>query len=567
MAQSSDFSECTAYTIMYLALVIYTCMFTFTYFKRFLYMAFFTMIAPLVALTYPVDKLKDGKAQAFDLWFKEYTMNAIIQPIHLLLYTVFVGSAMDLAISNPIYAIVAIGFLTPAEKFIKKMFGVDSQTTSGGLGEVAGGALAYSGVKQLAGQLMGKKGKQPEKGLDSGVGNNALTKRGADKSFKTNPLDIIAGGPNPVDLEEKRDKPKDKEGKDKVDLHGEDAKEKENKEEQIEDIIKREKSEWKEKEIDLGDEHWNNRRTELIKEREEKNKKEEEEQRKKKQQEEEKKRRQEEQGHKLIFGSDVIEPEANPSGRLGKIKNSRMYKGLGSVGSTGVRKLKRATVDKVTTKEGRRKIYKSGIRGIAKVGGMAAGATLLGTAAAAAGVATGDLSKGISTAVGGLTLGASVGGSIGTKYGQKTVSSIENVAQTYREGAYTKDEIKAEKQKAFDREWKNKEENYKYLRSEGLSSQEAKTFLTSNRTQKFLDAGLTDIKTIYKASELKDAENKRYSDEHAIARAKLASGLSNEFGRSEQNAFRESITKENKNITNDMATNLINDIKKIKGVD
>lgn len=71
MEQSPDFGNCTAYTIMYLALVLYTVMFTFTYFKRFLYMAFFTMIAPLVALTYPIDKVKDGKAQAFDMWFKE----------------------------------------------------------------------------------------------------------------------------------------------------------------------------------------------------------------------------------------------------------------------------------------------------------------------------------------------------------------------------------------------------------------------------------------------------------------------------------------------------------------
>ena len=50
-AQNKDFGECTAYTIMYMALVLYTVMITFTYFKRFLYMAFFTMIAPLVALT------------------------------------------------------------------------------------------------------------------------------------------------------------------------------------------------------------------------------------------------------------------------------------------------------------------------------------------------------------------------------------------------------------------------------------------------------------------------------------------------------------------------------------
>ena len=142
MAQSPDFGNCTAYTIMYLALVLYTVMFTFTYFKRFLYMAFFTMIAPLVALTYPIDKVKDGKAQAFDMWFKEYTMNAIIQPIHLILYSVFIGSAIDLAVSNPLYAIVAMAFLTSAEKFVKQMFGLDKAKTPAGLAAMAGGALA-----------------------------------------------------------------------------------------------------------------------------------------------------------------------------------------------------------------------------------------------------------------------------------------------------------------------------------------------------------------------------------------------------------------------------------------
>ena len=63
-----------------------------------------------------------GKAQAFNYWFKEYTMNAIIQPVHLILYTVFVSSAMSLARTNMLYALVAISFLLPAEKFIKKMF-------------------------------------------------------------------------------------------------------------------------------------------------------------------------------------------------------------------------------------------------------------------------------------------------------------------------------------------------------------------------------------------------------------------------------------------------------------
>ena len=43
---------------MYLIIVGYTVTFTIMYFKRFLYIAFLTMIAPLVALTYPIDKAR-----------------------------------------------------------------------------------------------------------------------------------------------------------------------------------------------------------------------------------------------------------------------------------------------------------------------------------------------------------------------------------------------------------------------------------------------------------------------------------------------------------------------------
>lgn len=46
-------------TIMYVALVTLTCVFTVHYLKRLVYLAFLTMIAPLIALTYPLDKIKD----------------------------------------------------------------------------------------------------------------------------------------------------------------------------------------------------------------------------------------------------------------------------------------------------------------------------------------------------------------------------------------------------------------------------------------------------------------------------------------------------------------------------
>lgn len=46
-------------TVIYVALVVLTCVFTVHYLKRLVYLAFLTMIAPLIALTYPLDKIKD----------------------------------------------------------------------------------------------------------------------------------------------------------------------------------------------------------------------------------------------------------------------------------------------------------------------------------------------------------------------------------------------------------------------------------------------------------------------------------------------------------------------------
>ena len=102
MVQHKNAGTKIAYLIMYLALVIYTVIFTFFYLKRMIMLGFLTMIAPLVALTYPIDKMNDGKAQAFDNWLKEFVYNALIQPFHLIIYMVFVGSALDFAMKNPI---------------------------------------------------------------------------------------------------------------------------------------------------------------------------------------------------------------------------------------------------------------------------------------------------------------------------------------------------------------------------------------------------------------------------------------------------------------------------------
>ena len=162
------------YVMCFLVLVWYTLFFFVTYLKRILYLAFFTVIAPLVAMTYPLDKMHDGKAQAFDMWLKEYIFNLLIQPMHLLLYTVLINSAFELASENIIYTLVAIGFMMPAEKFVRKMFGFDKAQTPGFLGGAAGAAVALTAFNKVLNRRHPKGGGKSQGNLNEkdDKGNN-----------------------------------------------------------------------------------------------------------------------------------------------------------------------------------------------------------------------------------------------------------------------------------------------------------------------------------------------------------------------------------------------------------
>ena len=166
----------------YLILVLYTVFFLFTYLKRALYLTFFTIIAPLVAMTYPLDKLHDGKAQAFDMWIREYIFNLMIQPVHLLLYTVFISSAFELASTNILYSLTAIGFMMPAEKFLRKMFGFDKAQTPGFLSGAAGTALMVTAFNKMFHRKPSKGGKD-----DNGNGSNSGGDEGQGKFREVDP--------------------------------------------------------------------------------------------------------------------------------------------------------------------------------------------------------------------------------------------------------------------------------------------------------------------------------------------------------------------------------------------
>ena len=154
------------WSIIFIGMVMYTVLFLFRYIRRVIMLAFLTMIAPFVAMTYPLDKVRDGKAQAFNIWLREYLYNLLIQPVHYILFVILISTAYEFASDNMIYALVAFGFMLQAEKIMRKLFGFDSASTLAG-GSALGGALAMQGIHSISKLLGGGKGGRKAVGAGS----------------------------------------------------------------------------------------------------------------------------------------------------------------------------------------------------------------------------------------------------------------------------------------------------------------------------------------------------------------------------------------------------------------
>ena len=109
-------------SMVYWILVFYQVKFFMLYAKRMLSIAFLIIISPLITVTYPMDKIGDGRAQAFTNWFQEFEVNVFIQPLHALLYGMFFMSASDVIARAPILAAIFFMGLSRGEKVVKGIF-------------------------------------------------------------------------------------------------------------------------------------------------------------------------------------------------------------------------------------------------------------------------------------------------------------------------------------------------------------------------------------------------------------------------------------------------------------
>ena len=172
-------------TIVYVVLIYYLVKFLLVYFKRLLNIAILTLIAPVVAIGYSIDKIKDGKSQSLSAWMKEYIYNVFLQMVHALIYSVFIsfifatiagGDLWSLG-TTIIIVLVALNFMLKSEKLVKKIFKIDAPGSK--IGDIAEETLKGA-ITGLAGYKIGKKlvgayAKQVPKLITKPVGKIAKT--------------------------------------------------------------------------------------------------------------------------------------------------------------------------------------------------------------------------------------------------------------------------------------------------------------------------------------------------------------------------------------------------------
>lgn len=138
--------------IIYIMLIWQTAALFFSYFNRMLKIAFLIIISPLISLTYSIDKIGDGKAQALEAWLKEFVFTILMQPFHCAIYLSLISTALNVLVGlgsfnkisetlgAAILSLVCITFTKEAEKIIRRIFAFKDDNKNTSL--VAGAAVA-----------------------------------------------------------------------------------------------------------------------------------------------------------------------------------------------------------------------------------------------------------------------------------------------------------------------------------------------------------------------------------------------------------------------------------------
>lgn len=150
-------------TAVYVMIMFQTIAFLITYMNRVIKVGFLILISPMISITYSIDKIGDGKAQALNYWLKEFVYCILIQPFHCVMYLAFVNIAISLMqtnsllvtlgeggafnynqLVNGLLVILCLKFIGDGEKVVKKIF--NFQETGEGISMAAGMVMGVAAL-------------------------------------------------------------------------------------------------------------------------------------------------------------------------------------------------------------------------------------------------------------------------------------------------------------------------------------------------------------------------------------------------------------------------------------
>lgn len=154
--------------ICWFIMLVQMIQFWVVYIKRLIKVTFLIAIFPLVTISYAIDKIGDGKSQAFDHWWKEFLLEVFIQSFHAINYVIVMGLVVQFAKSNWFLAIVGITYVVKGGDIIRSLF---AQMRGGGAGgpmdlakSLVKTRVIASGVRKLGG-VAGAMTKPVSKGI------------------------------------------------------------------------------------------------------------------------------------------------------------------------------------------------------------------------------------------------------------------------------------------------------------------------------------------------------------------------------------------------------------------
>lgn len=142
------------YALCWLMMIKELISFLIIYIKRLLTTMFLIVIFPLVMISYAIDKIGDGKSQAFNNWCKEFILNVFLQSFHALNYVIVMGLIFAVGKTtgqvNFVLLVIGHSYLAQGDKILRGLFSHLKGGGGGTVKDVAATTLATMGAVQVA---------------------------------------------------------------------------------------------------------------------------------------------------------------------------------------------------------------------------------------------------------------------------------------------------------------------------------------------------------------------------------------------------------------------------------